>query len=95
MATTTTHRMLLTITEPEQLRLLDSIAVLEAFNNRFEQGDVQKTLWNMLRESVGSESGGDWFAEDRMRALELYEYVCELVPYLPNILQCLAKLEKY
>ncbi len=97
MATTpnSTHRMLLTLTEPEHLRLLDSLAILDMFNNRFEQGDIQKTLWAMLKESIGSEMGDDMYAEDRMRAFDLYEQICELVPHLPLIMQCLMKLEKY
>lgn len=97
MATTPNgvQRLLLTITEPEHLRLLDGLAILDTFNNRFERGDIQKTLWAMLKESIGSEMGDNTYAEDRMRAFDLYEYICELVPHLPLIMQCLMKLEKY
>ncbi len=94
MAATTHIRMTLSITEADQHRLLDGLGVLEMFTNAYEPQDIQQTLWCMLKESVGSEAGGDWFPDDRMRALDMYEQLCQLVPYLSLITKCLMQMEK-
>ncbi len=90
----TNIRLQLTLPETDHHRLLDSIAVLDSFVSAHEPPDMQEDLWRMLKESVGSESGSDWFPQDRMSALDLYEQLCALAPHLPFIRNCLLLLQR-
>ncbi len=90
----TTIQLRLSLAEQDHHRLQDSIAILDSFVRSHEPPDLQEDLWRMLKESVGSESGGEWFPEERMSALDLYEQLCLLAPHLPFIRQCLMKMER-
>ncbi len=93
MAASTTL-LRLNLPAPDHHHLQDSMAVLESFVRGYEPQDIQEHLWRMLKESVGSEAGGEWFAEDRMRALDLYEDLCLLAPHLHFLYKCLQQLVK-
>lgn len=94
MAASSTTQLRITLPITDHQHLQDSIAVLESFTRGYQPQDVQEHLWRMLKESVGSEAGGDWFPEDRMRALDLYEDLCLLAPHLHFLFKCLKQMER-